>query len=119
MNIRVAMEQSAVSDLHRTYIRQVIFPNIHSGLTLSRALVHVTESSRPRSDTASEPTNIVMAWCCGDFRSFQMTTATTRRLPVTPTTKIIQYIAARTRSDTVVLSARTQWLSYFPSTIRR
>ena len=70
MNIRVATEQSAVCDRHRMYILQAITPNIHSGLTLSSALVHVTNNSCPRSDTASELTNIVMAWCCGDFTSF-------------------------------------------------
>ena len=50
--------------------------------------LHVTQSRRPRSDTARDPTNIVMAWCSGDIESFQMTTARTSRLPGTPTMKM-------------------------------
>jgi len=95
MIMRFTMEHSAVSDLHIECIWHAILPNVHSGSTLSCALIHVTVSSRPRSDTdsvrfgpsvrgvghgqrADEYRHGVVL---GRHRQLQMTTARTSRLP--------------------------------------
>ena len=81
MIIRLAMEQSAVSDLHSEYIWHDSLPNGQLRSIVRIALIHVTHSSRPRSDTASDPTNIHMALCSGDTVSFQTVSYTHLTLP--------------------------------------